>query len=100
MISATVANFHEVGDAWKRYFNIASSHAVIALGDAVKTLYRKDPNVSFYKGLTPLHVAAATGKLLLLSIAYKIAIEKVPKDKEGFTPLHYSVNFLMSASIL
>ena len=28
MISATVANFHEVGDAWKRYFNIASSSSI------------------------------------------------------------------------
>ena len=37
----------------------------------------------YYKGVTPLHVAAQNGNLLLLSNIYKIAVDKNPKDNEG-----------------
>ena len=47
----------------------------------------------YYEGLTPNHVAAATGRLsLLISIEEKLN-EKYPKDIEGLTPLHYSAEY-------
>ena len=57
---------------------------------AVQTFYQKDPNLTFHKSLTPLHVAAGTGKLLLLSTLYKKLADINQMDEEAWVPLHYS----------
>ena len=91
-ITTTIKNFHEVGDSWKRLFNKGTTQVIMDLSNSVRKLYFKGRKFKHYKGITPLHVAAATGKLLLLSKIYKNAIDDNPKDERGWTALHYSAH--------
>ena len=71
-IIATVGQFHKIGGAWKKVFDTASKATIIELGVAVSQFYKKGDNLTYFEGLTPLHVAAATGQLqLLLTISEK-----------------------------
>ena len=47
-------------DAWNQVFNTASSQTMMDLGISVGKFYKKDSNLNYYEGLTPLHVAAGT----------------------------------------
>ena len=90
IIKATISHFHEVGPAWTRVFDKATTKTIMDLGESVRKFYQKDPGLTYHKGLTPLHVTAGTGNLLTLLNIYDKAIQKCPKDEEGMIPLHYS----------
>ena len=66
-INATVSGFHKVGDPWKRIYKTVPTQTIIELGKAVRKFYQKNTGKMYYDGLTPLHVAAGTGNLMLLS---------------------------------
>ena len=66
-IKTKIEEFHEVGDAWNVVFKKGTTQEIMNLDDAVRKFYIKDSNLKYYKGLTPLHVTAGAGKLLLLS---------------------------------
>ena len=65
-IEATVEKFHTLGDAWKRFFKTATTETIMNLGYAISIFYVSSPDLKYHEGLTPLHVAAATGQLTLL----------------------------------
>ena len=67
IIKATVGQFHSVGKSWSKVFNSASTETIMVLGDAVNQFYKKDSDLEYYDELTPIHTAAATGNLFLLT---------------------------------
>ena len=67
IIKATVEKFHVIGKSWIEIFNSASTETLLALGGAVDQFYIRDLDKKFCEGLTPLHTAAGTGNLLLLT---------------------------------
>ena len=90
IIHSTVEKFHEVGKDWKNLFRNGSTNTIKELRHVVEQFYQKKYNLTYHAGLTPIHVAAGTGDLLLLEEIQKTAHEKYPEDSEGFTPLHYA----------
>ena len=64
-IKATIIQFHAVGEAWMKVFHKASTETIMDLGVAVSQFYKKDPNLTYHEGVTPLYVAAGIGQLKL-----------------------------------
>ena len=73
-IKATVVQFHDVGKAWDEIFETGSTETMKDLANAVTLFYKKDPNLTYYEGLTPLHIAAGTGQLVSQSLAVQPAV--------------------------
>ena len=90
IIKAKVKQFHSIGKAWNNVFNSASTETIMTLGVAVNQFYKKDLGLDHHEGLTPIHAAAATGHLLLLTKLHEKSLDKHPKDNEGCTPLYYA----------
>ena len=63
-IKATVEQFHDLGKAWEEIFETASTETMRDLAYSVSLFYKNDPNLKYYEGLTPLHIAAGTGQLV------------------------------------
>ena len=93
IIRLTVGKFHEVGKAWKNVFRKSTTNTIMELRLAAEKFYQKREKMTFNKGLTPIHVAAATGNILLLEAIQERAKEKYPEDNEGLTPLHYAAHY-------
>ena len=91
MIRLTVEKFHELGKAWENVFRKSTTDTIMKLRLAAEKFYQKQDKLIFSEGLTPIHVAAATGNLSLLETIQERAKEKYPEDIEGCTPLHYAV---------
>ena len=90
IIKAKVKQFHSIGETWNKVFIFASTETIMALGIAVNQFYIKDSGLIYYEGLTPIHAAAATGHLLLLTKLQEKGLDKHPKDNGGCTPLYYA----------
>ena len=90
IIKAKVKQFYSIGEAWNNVFNSASTETIMTLGVAVNQFYKKDLGLDYHEGLTPIHVAAATGHLLLLTKLQEKTLDKHPKDIKGCTPLYYA----------
>ena len=76
IIRATVKQFHSVGKSWSKVFNSASTETIMVLGDMVDQFYKKDSDLEYHDELTPMHTAAATGNLFLLTKIQKKSLEK------------------------
>ena len=90
IIRSTVAKFHNVGKDWENVFKKGTTNTVNELKCCVEQFYQKKYNLDFYKGLTPIHVAAGTGNLSLLEEIQKKVQENNPEGSEDLTPLHYA----------
>ena len=66
IIMATVGKFHSIGKSWNKVLSSASTETIMVLRDAVNQFYKTDSELFYYNGLTPMHMAAATGNLFLL----------------------------------
>ena len=76
-----MAQFHKVGEAWKRVFETASTRTIMDLGLAVEQFYVKGTNITYFgtvydsltyhEGITPIHVGAGTGQLKLLKAIWE-----------------------------
>ena len=89
MIQATVEQFHEISNAWTRIFKTATTQTILDLGEAVQNFYQRSSVLKYQNGIAPLHVAAATGNLWLFREIYAKALDKYPRDNEGWTILHF-----------
>ena len=88
IIRQHVEKFHEVGNAWEVTFAKSNTRTVMDLKASVGQFYKKDAGLTYYKGLTPLHVAAGNGHLMLFNLIQ--VEEKWPTDEKLMTPLHYA----------
>ena len=66
IICLTVGKFHEVGKAWENVFRKSTTDTIMKLRLAAEKFYQKQDKMIFNEGLTPIHVASATGNLQLL----------------------------------
>ena len=84
IIEATVEQYHEIGETWNDIFETASGVTMNALGIAVQKFYEKKGKLTYlhtyFEGLIPIHVAATTGDLQLLSKLEEKSPCKYPKD--------------------
>ena len=90
IIKATVGQFHSIGKSWNKVFKSAFTETIMTLRVVVNQFYIRDLGLNYHKGLTPIHAAAATGHLLLLTKLQDKSLDKHPKDNEGCTPLYYA----------
>ena len=56
-ITTTVGQFHKVGGEWSNVFATASKVTIMDLGMSVHQFYKKGTNLTYFEGLTPIHVA-------------------------------------------
>ena len=61
----------------------------MALGIAVQKFFKKNDELTYFEGLTPIHVAAATGDLQLLSKFEDKSPGQYLEDSDDCTPLYY-----------
>ena len=90
IIKTTVERYHEIGETWNNVFETASGITINALGIAVQKFYKKNDELTYLEGLTPIHIAAATGDLQLFSKLEEKSPGKYPKDTDDCTPLYYA----------
>ena len=90
IIKTTVEQYHEIGETWNNVFETASGITINALGIAVQKFYKKKEDLTYFEGLTPIHIAAATGDLQLLSKLEDKSPGNHPKDSDDCTPLYYA----------
>ena len=90
IIKATVEQFHLIGESWIEVFNFASTETLLALRVAVDQFYIRDLDKKYNERLSPLHTAAATGNLLLVTKLQEKSVDNHPNDSEGCTPLYYA----------
>jgi len=90
IIKATVGQFHSIGKSWNKVFKSAFTETIMTLGVAINQFYNRDLSLEYHEGLTPIHAAAATGHLLLLTKFQEKTLDKHPKDIKGCTPLYYA----------
>ena len=62
----------------------------MALGIAVQKFFKKNDELTYFEGLTPIHVAAATGDLQLLSKFEDKSPGQYLEDSDDCTPLYYA----------
>ena len=89
-IKAKVVQFHTLGDTWSKVFKTAPTATLMNLEVAVNQCYKNDPNLRYYEGLTPSHIAASTGKIQLYQEIAQKTQETHPIDITGKTPFHYA----------
>ena len=90
VIVAKINQFHRIGKSWNHVFKTATTKTIMVLGQAVEQFYQKNPRMKFHQGLTPIHVAAATGHFDLLKLIQDKTREKYPEDGNGWLPYHYA----------
>ena len=90
VIIAKINQFHRIGKSWNHVFKTATTKTIMDLGQAVEQFYQKNPRMKFHQGLTPIHVAAATGHFDLLKLIEDKTREKYPEDGNGWLPYHYA----------
>ena len=79
-IQGTLQGFHQLDD-WKKILNKANTDTIISLSRSVQKLYIRKPGLTYHQGLTPSHVAAATGNLTLFERIFQKDSNKCsPKD--------------------
>ena len=88
IIKATILPFHDIGKSWQMVFSKAPTTTILEIDHAVQRFYQKDSKLIYNQGMTPSHVAAASGSLSLFKRMERKVQMKNPKDSEGFTPLH------------
>ena len=60
------------------------------LSNAIRQFYKKGTDLTYFEGLTPLHVAAGTGQLILYQMVGEKTNERQPRDISGKVPLYYA----------
>ena len=76
---------------WKKILNKANTDTIISLSRSVQKFYIRKPGLTYHQGLTPSHVAAATGNLIVFERIFQNDSNKCsPKDSKGWMPIHYA----------
>jgi ankyrin repeat protein len=87
-----VKNFQELRQPWINVFKKANTETIMKLGCAVSQFYtQKGVKYLNYEGITPLHIAAAEGNILLYDMILEHAQNQDPINDMGFRPLVLAV---------
>ena len=103
IIKTTVEQFQEVGPAWNTLFAKCTTKSITGLLKALQCFYLEQKmsqgltnctlvySLNSPKGITPLHIAAYSGDLVLLKAIFE-RNQEYQKDGWGCTPLHYAAH--------
>ena len=103
IIKTTVEQFREVGPAWNNFFAKCTTKSITDLLKALQCFYLEQKmsrgltnctlvgSLNLPKGITPLHIAAYSGDLVLLKAIFE-RNQEYQKDGWGCTPLHYAAH--------
>ena len=92
IIKETLVKFQELEQPWINVFKTANTTTIMELGCAVDQFYAYSYGNISYKGITPLHVAAATGNVLLFDMILQHAQDKDPINDDGNRPIMFAVS--------
>ena len=82
-IQGTLQEFHQLDD-WKKILNKANTDTIISLSRSVQNFYIRKPGLIYHQGLTPSHVAAATGNLIVFERFFQNDSNRCsPKDSKS-----------------
>ena len=92
IIKETMKKFQELRQPWINVFKKANTETIMKLGLAVSHFYtQKGVKYLNYEGITPLHIAAAEGNVLLYYMILEHAQNQDPIDDMGFRPIILAV---------
>ena len=99
IIKETVKKFHKLSEPWFEVFKKANTENIMELRNCFDNFYQfyeerrqKRCIVPFRKEVTPLHLAASAGNILLYIAIHKLAKNKHPKTEDGLEPIFYAIN--------
>ena len=97
IIKETVKKFHRLSQPWFEVFKKANTENIVELKSCLNHFHkvRKQKRHGVFncnKEVTPLHVSAGAGNILLYESIHKFAKNKQPKTEHGFEPVIYAIN--------
>ena len=93
IIKETVKKFHKLSEPWLEIFKKANSENIMELKNCLVQFYEEQrQNRRFNTEVTPLHVSADAGNILLYEAIHKLAKNKEPRTEDGFAPVVYAMN--------
>ena len=92
LIQGILKPFQVNEQEWSKVLLNANSKTIWDIKESVLQ-FLQTKNQDFYCFLAPLHVFAAIGNMNLLDTFYKKAVNKLPKDNFGCTPLYYAAKY-------
>ena len=107
IIKETVKKFHRLSQPWFEVFKKANTENIMELKNCFHPFYdvRKQKQHGVFrdsvfrdrvfkcnKEVTPLHVSAGAGNILLYKSIHEFAKNKQPKTEDGFEPIIYAIN--------
>ena len=96
-IKETVKKFHKLSKPWFEVFKKANTEIIMELRNFLNQLYEKLRNnltpcvLRINKEVTPLHICAGAGNILLYEAIHKIVKNKQPRTENGHEPIVYAV---------
>ena len=97
IIKETVKKFHQLSKPWFEVFKKGNTENIMDLINCFNQFSegrKRKPNYSyeFDSEVTPLHISAGAGNILLYKAIHKFAKNKQPKTEHGFEPVIYAIN--------
>ena len=94
IIKETVERFHKLSNPWFEVFKKANTENIVALKNCFDQFdkQRKQKPHRFLKEITPLHISAGAGNILLYEAIHKLAKNKQPRTEDGHEPVIYAIN--------
>ena len=92
-IKETVKQFYKLSKPWFEVFKKANTENILELRNCFNQFQKEGRQIynKFNKEVTPLHVCASAGNILLYEAIHKLAENKQPRTEDGFEPVFYSI---------
>ena len=91
-IKETVKQFYKLSKPWFEVFKMANTENILELRNCFNQFQKEGRQIyKFNKEVTPLHVCASTGNILLYEAIHKLVENKQPRTEDGFEPVFYSI---------
>ena len=96
IIKQTVKKFHKLSKSWFEVFKKGNTGTIMELRncfDQFEKARKQNPNIvyEFNKEITPLHVSACAGNILLYESIHKLAQNKQPRCENGNEPVIHAI---------
>ena len=97
IIKQTVKKFHKLSKSWFEVFKKGNTGTIMELRNCFDQFEERRRKLKLHsvfinREVTPLHVSAGAGNILLYETIYKIAKNKQPRTEDGFEPVIYAIS--------
>jgi hypothetical protein len=89
ILKEIVKKFHKLSKSWFEVFQKANTKTIMELKNCFNQSYEGRKQKP--KEVTPLHVSAASGNILLYESIHKFAKTKQPRTEDGHEPVVYAI---------